>query len=227
MSAAADALGPRPGTLRERDLEEALGTSLERQGPVSEVHRQFSLTLADLWEGRVGPVDLAVVGLNPALVELKWAELPACAWDCLKLAAALVKQQDARGFIVAAAPVTTWENGALGSELFSDRRWPLEDLLGQYAEWFAHWREDVANYPKRLPAAFGTNALAVATTEIGGEQWEIRLAEVEVADPALRRIRYVPTIPSGKLGNGTAGVDPERSGTRHLTRDDARWSRGR
>lgn len=143
-----------PVTRRERALEDALEEALSaRVGPESwsAVSRQFSLK-DPAWPG-VGPVDLALdlPGNPPALVELKWDDLPACAWDMAKLALACANGQASGGILLAVAPTENWATNP-GRELFDPRGWRADLLLERFASNFAYWAKDVKTRPSRLPS---------------------------------------------------------------------------
>lgn len=73
-----------------------------------EPRRQIRLQLEEAWSGQGGGVDLGFDDAkgNRILIELKWDPntLAACAWDSMKLAAALQAEQGDRAFLVAEAP---------------------------------------------------------------------------------------------------------------------------
>lgn len=198
---AAAALDVEPGPFRERDLEDRLQASLERQRP-KRVHRQVSLKL-DSWKGKLGPADLALEdddGL--ALIEVKWggAELAACSWDTVKLATALAEGQGQSAYLISGASQDDWRHSRLGAELFDTREWTLDGLLVRYEEWFAFWRRDVQNHPLRLASGWRVFEHEMSSFEEGGEVWDIRLAEIQIPEAELLPVDYAPVVARWKRG---------------------------
>jgi hypothetical protein len=184
----------RPDGFRERDFELALEAQFKLRTAL-EVRRQKPLQLGELWSGRVGAVDLSIRASDRlGLVELKWgaSELPACAWDSVKLAAALTKTP-ARAFLAAGYPTARAQAGA---ELLTNGEWKLGSLLERYASSFAHWRADVQNYPRQLPAAWQTRVVAEQDVSVQGTPWQLRAVELTLTDPMLQRVSYVPVVTS-------------------------------
>ncbi len=181
--------------LNERFFEGALGSSLERyagEGWVS-VGRQHTLGLPD-WPG-VGRVDLTLEGegaLPLAFVELKWDDLLSCSWDMAKLALGLAREVTESAFLVAGAPVKTWEQRDRGAQLFDEREWRVDVLLERFGGEFAHWRRDVQTYPRKLPSSWHVRDLRRAPTSVGGQPWELRSVRIEVEDPRLVAVSYRP-----------------------------------
>lgn len=201
LAGAAQGLAASPDP-RERDLEAALIAELEREFP-GRVKQQLTVVPRS-WEGRVGPADIALEHPDraPTLIEVKLGseELAACAWDTAKLAALVAEEQASYALLIAAAPSATWAEGALGSELFHSQSWNLEDLLARFARWFSFWREDIANYPKRLPARWETSAVARSDLLVGAGAWEIRAASIGEVSGTFLPLAYSPQVASWKRG---------------------------
>lgn len=199
VAAAAMQLAKVEGPLLERHLEGALEAAL---GESHTVHCQHSLKL-DGWHGRLGPADIALTepGSAPALIECKWGgtALWNCAWDVVKLATAQAEGAATTGYLVAGAPTDTWGSEPEGSGLFQDRDWSLENFLARYARYFAFWREDIQNYPKRLPAAFRTDRAATVPLTQLGVAHEIRVARVTATDRTLLPVAYAPIVAAWRL----------------------------
>jgi len=196
---------------RERDLEDRLVDALIAEGVA--VRRQFAVHLAG-WQGRLGPVDLAVLdddGGVSALLEVKLGgkELWNCAWDVAKLAVAHHEKVAPVSLLVAAAPCSAWEGGRSGTELFDSRTWDLETYLGRFGHSFAFWREDVANRPVQLPAELRIEQIATAEFGLGGTPWDVRIAAVKSTSSAMRRIRYEPVADVPARLPSPAGVPRE------------------
>lgn len=180
----------------ERGLEDALERELlSRVGcedSWSGVSRQLRVTDSD-WPG-VGAVDLALEpggDERPVLVELKWNDLHACSWDMAKLALCCAKEHADYGILVAAAPVEHWETNP-GKELFDQRSWRADVLLDRFGSSFAYWASQVKTRPKRLPASWVvTNEMRVPF-EHDLVPWELRAVTIEVPDPKLVYVAYVP-----------------------------------
>lgn len=161
----------------------ALETALRVQG--HDPHRQFRVRLQDAWEGRVGGVDLALdLEDGPALIELKWdpQTLAACAWDAVKLAAALQAGEGKRVFLIAGSPAS---DGFHGDELLETRDVDPIDLRQRYARDFDYWKGDVKNHPLLVPRSWRLEFKHGATLEFKGAAWQIRLAELEVTSNDL------------------------------------------
>lgn len=181
----------------ERDLEEALSRELASSIDDAEVSRQGSLKL-ESWVGRLGNADISI-GEWPSrcLLELKWGDLPACAWDTVKLATALAEGQCRSAFLVAGARSTYWQENREGAELFGSAEWGVEDLLARYARWFAFWRRDVANYPEWLAAdwiVIDRSADISAGLLVDDVPHQIRVAEIQIRVDARAPIDYVPMV---------------------------------
>jgi hypothetical protein len=126
----------------ERELSEAVRAELPSGAVLATQDREVKLLG---WPG-VGPVDmtLRVPGWPPYLVELKWGagSLYNCAWDALKLATALAEgATTATAILMAGAPLTSWQKGEPGAELFAETEdWDTRAFLERHAENFAFWR---------------------------------------------------------------------------------------
>jgi len=173
----------RGSQIKERELEMALETALRALG--REPKRQLSIKLEDAWAGRVGGVDLALDSPDGLiLIELKWdpITLAACAWDSIKLAAALQAKRGQRGFLIAGAPIS---EGMPGNELLNDREVEPLDLRRRYATDFDRWKADVKNHPRHAPTKWRTRLRHSECLEFKGVPWRIRLTEIELTDSDL------------------------------------------
>jgi hypothetical protein len=185
VGACAETFDGRGSAIRERDLEMALEAILRALG--HKPMRQVKVRLEKAWSGRVGGVDLAIeagAGDGFCLIELKWdpKSLAACAWDSVKLAAALQAGEGCRAFLIAGSPVV---DGLRGDCLLEDADvWP-ERLRREFATEFDFWRRDVENHPLFAPAAWRTRRLESAPLLFKGEPWRIRLAELMLKRGAL------------------------------------------
>lgn len=151
------------------------------------LRRQVSIQLSDAWHGRVGGVDLVLDGGDGSriLVELKWDadSLAACAWDSMKLAAALQAREGERAFLIAGSPDR--EPRLRGDELLDDGASAPAELRQAFAEDFDYWKADVKNHPKRAPASWETHARHSTPLVYKEVPWRIRIAELTVTDPHL------------------------------------------
>lgn len=188
MNAAAATFHGRGSVVRERELEMALEAALRARG--LEPRRQFPLDLKDAWSGRVGGVDLALAvnDGSPILLELKWdrTSLAACAWDSMKLAAALRAGEGQRAFLVAGSPDAAGE--LRGDELLEDGELDPAGLRRRYANEFDFWKRDVKNHPLRIPARWRIRARGSASLDYGGSPWRLRLAELELTSTELASV---------------------------------------
>ncbi len=161
----------------------ALEATLWAQG--YEPRRQLRVRLTETWNGRVGGVDLAIdLEAGPALIELKWdsATLAACAWDAVKLAAALQAGEAQHAFLIAGSPVS---GGFQGNELLETAEFDPVDLRVRYAREFDYWKRDVKNHPLLVPRRWHLELKHAAKLEFKGAPWQIRLAELELMNTHL------------------------------------------
>jgi hypothetical protein len=183
IDAAGATFNGRGSEIKERELEMALETALWARG--RESHRQFRVRLEKAWSGRVGGVDLAIdLEEGPALIELKWdpKTLAACAWDAVKLAAALHAGEAQCAFLIAGSPVS---DGFHGNELLETADFDPIDLRHRYARDFEYWKGDVKNHPLLLPRCWHLELKHGAALEFKGAPWHIRLAELELTSDDL------------------------------------------
>jgi hypothetical protein len=183
VDAAAATFDGRGSAIKERELEMALETALRALG--LKPKRQLQVRLRGVWSGRVGGVDLAVEdrnGLN--LIELKWDPntLAACAWDSIKLAAALRSREGRRAFLVAGSPIS---DGLRGDDLLDDGEVHPGQLRKCYAKEFDFWKRDVANHPVSAPSSWRVRCLHSAALNLKGAPWRIRLAELTLTSDEL------------------------------------------
>lgn len=181
--AAAATFNGRGSVIKERELEMALEAALWALG--HEPRCQVRVHLQEAWSGRVGGVDLAVRGADGlSLIELKWdpKTLAACAWDSVKLAAALHSGEGNRAFLVAGSPVV---DGLRGDELLDDAEVHPAELRSRYAKEFDFWKGDVENHPVLAPAGWSVRPLHSAALSFKGQPWRIRLAELNLTSDAL------------------------------------------
>ncbi len=146
---------------------------------------QLGVHLRETWSGHVGGVDIALDQPGgPALIELKWdpKTLAACAWDQIKLAAALHCGEGSRAFLIAGSPISA---GLRGDELLEDGKIDPLRLRADYAKEFDFWRSDVQNHPLSAPARWETSLFHSASLEVKAAPWHIRLAELELTRPEL------------------------------------------
>jgi len=195
-------------SLPEREIEDTMCKVMAAQDHASErPWTQVPISL-DGWEGRLGPLDLALKderGAIVAAVEIKSCgrdNLSPCAWDVVKLAQALAEGAAARAFLVAAAPRQAWQEKVPGAELFDNRNFLLNTHLRRYEGWFDFWRRDVQNFPRRLPSRWETDPLWEEVFERGGNPWDLRLAEI-LQTGAQMVVIYAPK------GTGEEGDIPD------------------
>lgn len=186
VDSAAATFDGRGSRVKERELELAIESALRALGlaPL----RQVPLRLSDSWSGRVGGVDLALEDLGDEsriLIELKWdaSTLAACAWDSMKLAAALQAGEGERAFLIAGSPRV--EPPIKGDELLDDRVLAPAALRQAFAEDFDYWKADVENHPERAPAEWLSKARHSASLRYKDAEWRIRLTELTISDPEL------------------------------------------
>lgn len=136
----------------------------------------------------VGAVDIVLSG--EVGLELKWCKsgdtLVNCAWDIAKLGCAIAEGQLTAGFIAAGAPAAHWDGHGSGTELFAPRVYEDDDLARHYERWWRFWCRDVATRPVDLPRSVAVADEGSISTELDGMPFVLRLARVEVVDPAWR-----------------------------------------
>jgi hypothetical protein len=185
IDATAATFDGRGSPIKERELEMAVETAVRTLGfaPV----RQFPLRLEEAWCGRVGGVDLALHARegSPIFIELKWDPntLAACAWDSMKLAAALQAGEGERAFLVAGSPHPS--AGLRGNELLDDAEVDAIGLRREYAKEFDYWKADVKNHPVRAPASWRVRARHSASLHYREAPWRLRIAELELMSREL------------------------------------------
>jgi hypothetical protein len=183
VAAAANTFNGRGSTVKERELEMALETALWALD--RKPRRQAVIRLEQAWWGRVGGVDLALEDSGGMiLIELKWdpQTLAACAWDSIKLAAALQAGEGTRAFLVAGSPLL---DGLRGDELLEDTETRPAKLRRRYFKEFDFWKGDVKNHPLLAPAGWRTQLIQTATFNFKAAPWRIRLAEISVTNDQL------------------------------------------
>jgi hypothetical protein len=183
VDAAAATFDGRGSEIRERELEMAVETALWTLG--RQPGRQHLLRLEPTWNGRVGGVDLSLPATPAAiLIELKWdpKTLAACAWDSVKLAAALQSGEGGRAFLMGGSPSRP---DFRGDELLDDAEVEPCELRQRYAMEFDFWKMDVRNHPHSAPAAWRIARRHCSNFEFKGEPWRIRVAEVSLVSPTL------------------------------------------
>lgn len=181
--AAAATFNDRGSVIKERELEMALETALWALG--HEPQCQIRVHLHEAWSGRVGGVDLAIQGPDGlSLIELKWdpKTLAACAWDSVKLAAALRSGEGSRAFLIAGSPVL---DGLRGDELLDDGEVRPQELRRRYANEFDFWKRDVKNHPVLAPASWRIEAIHAAPLRYKEAPWRIRVAELFLTSDEL------------------------------------------
>jgi hypothetical protein len=193
----------------ERDLQHAMEAATGA--------RSAAVTLS-AWPN-VGRIDLQLPGRVG--LELKWCRsgdtLANCAWDIAKLATALRENRLAQGMVVAGAPAAHWNAPHPGVELFEDDLFESEALVSRYASWWRFWCNDVSTRPIRLPAAIAVSASERLQVDLGGTGYELRVAQVTVADSTWRqhvcphRWRNERCRPRPWDPEGWGGVPPETS----------------
>ena len=185
------------GAVNERDhLQPVFTAALEKtsaKGPVvPTVNADRKLALPDDFDSR-GGIDCSLTWPNQLVVlELKAGQdLYACAWDAVKLVAALRAGKCAGAFLVAAAPASRWppdgwsyeprQGYAAGAELLATGRHQAETLRDRYASSWRRWDRD-GYRPKRAAASFDTSFVTRARfrTQADGASgdWELRVSQV-------------------------------------------------
>jgi hypothetical protein len=183
VDAVAATFDGRGSRIKERELEMALETALWALG--REPRCQQRVRLEETWAGRVGGVDLALqAGGDLALIELKWdpVTLAACAWDQVKLAAALQSREGSRAFLIAGSPLSA---GLRGDELLEDDDVEPIALRARYAKEFDYWKRDVQNHPRFAPSNWQIQRHHAVSFDFAEQPWQIRLAELELTDTEL------------------------------------------
>jgi hypothetical protein len=191
IDATASTFDGRGWQIKERWLEMMLEGALRALdlNPL----RQVPLRLSDSWVGQVGGVDLGIRGEDGslALIELKWDRrtLAACAWDAMKLAAALHRRQGDRAFLVAGSP--NFDPPLRGHELLGEGLFSPSALHSKYAREFERWRGDVQNRPSRVPAGWRLLPLHSSSLRRREVDWEIRLSELILTSDELVSLETV------------------------------------
>ena len=129
-------------------------------------------------------MDLAIEDANGVnLIELKWdpKTLAACAWDSVKLAAALQSREGSRAFLIAGSPVARPH----GDDLLEDAEVRPLELRARYAKEFDFWKGDVKNHPVMAPASWDVQRLHAARLRLNETAWQIRLAEIRLTSDKL------------------------------------------
>jgi hypothetical protein len=183
VDAVAATFDGRGSEIRERELELGLETALWSLGRQPE--RQRHLKLGQAWSGKVGGVDLSFPVTSAAiLVELKWDSrtLAACAWDSVKLAAALQSRQGVRAFLIGGSPIRP---GFRGDELLEDSEVEPRALRRHYASEFDFWKSDVKNHPHSAPAAWRSVRHHSVNFAFKKEPWRLRIAEINLISREL------------------------------------------
>lgn len=169
---------------RTVDAARALGTSdgpsLRTQAPVD----------FDVWP-RLGNIDVVLAWRDnaPVLMELKCGSgidaIGECAWDAAKLALCLQREAGGAAFLLAGAPVADWQKPIRGTEFFSHG--PHEAALVRvlYADWFRQFEGRDDPQPSALPRSWWTEHVHSAGFQVGGINWELRLAQVFVSGKEL------------------------------------------
>lgn len=180
----------------QKQFKEALAERAFRARPRPSVSPSLSHGLKHEWP-RLGLFDISLRwgGLD-VFGELKCGEtdltLSACGWDAAKQAFCLQHGVGAGMLLVTAAPVTMWEAGGVGIQLFSGGEWDMADIRIRYKAGFREWEADgykPAYVFRRL------RTFAVARTEpfgIADKPWRIGIARVEPVDD--ERMDWVPFL---------------------------------
>jgi hypothetical protein len=158
---------------------------------------QFRLVYTE-WP-RLGGVDLAFVepGVPPILVELKGGSgndaLGPCVWDAAKLAFALQRGDATAAYLLAAAPLESWEKPIRGGEFFDTATWTVDGLRTSFADWWRTWEKRRDPQPTQLPATFETVALGRFAFVVAATTWELRLSRVLGGDAWMPWQPFLPT----------------------------------
>lgn len=150
-------------------------------------HRQ--LALPEDFDSK-GGVDstLAFEGELPIFLELKAgagrSSLDACAWDALKLTAALRRGKCSYAFLIAATTTARWEDPfTAGTELFRAATHHATELRDRYVSGWRRWDAD-GYRPKLATPEFSTApvlpAARFASAAETDSEWEIRIAQLWV-----------------------------------------------
>jgi hypothetical protein len=134
-------------------------------------------------------VALAWPGRLPVLLELKCGHgvnaAGECVWEAAKLAFALQCAKTTDAYLLAGAPVSDWRRPIRGAELFATGQHDIALLRVLYGDSWRQWENRNDPQPTELPRSFHTESIHSAGLEVGGTEWEVRLAAV-VADDAAR-----------------------------------------
>ena len=187
-------------TIKEKHVQETFKTGLEERAftarPRPSVSPSLSHGLKREWP-RLGLFDISLRWRGVDVFgELKCGEealtLSACGWDAAKGVFCLQHGVGAGMLLVAAAPATMWEKPGVGTELFFDGEWDMEDIRTRYAAGFRKWEGD-GYKPDYVFRRLRT--LNVGCTEpfgIGGTDWLIGISRVEPVDD--ERMDWVPFL---------------------------------
>ena len=185
-----------PDQVWEADLRRAIRRGLQFQlGP--HVRTEHALTPTGAWQGRLGGVDVAVLGNGgvQAAIEVKWCrnaeKLAEAVWDALKLVPFTIDCTDPvpAAYLAYAAPLSAWSLAErLPVELFGDAEHDVAELLTRYAKYWKQWLPRGPNSPRlsEVRSTFRTTPIVTVPINVAdGKHWDLRSVRVHASNAKM------------------------------------------
>lgn len=101
--------------------------------------------------------------------------------------------------LVAGAPVSRWDSGIEGIELFATDEWPLAHLRAEpyLTHYWQKYADEPLPQPQHLPASFATRLVASPELLLACKLWQLRTIIVS-ASPELQLVERLATKSAGR-----------------------------
>lgn len=217
LRVAAKSVAPEVGdkSFLEKRLAAAVGEALE--GEVAPARVLLNKKLANVklpnWDPQPGWFDLALVGEDDRLLvaaELKLDDIEHTLWDIFKVGAARRLADVQAGYVIAAAPLATWESGREVVELFSDKgeeAWESRFFFDEYRKAWSDLLRGGKGRPTSVARTFSIQPLVKVRVE-HYPPYELRAVRIDTTQDRLT------------LEDGWPGLTRGEIADEHLTLDD-------
>ena len=172
---AARSVAPGSGdkSFLEKRLAEAVGEALEAEVAPLRVLLNKKLSNLELpnWDPQPGWFDLALVSEDNRLLvagELKLDDIEHTLWVIFKVGAALDLPDVQAGYVIAAAPLATWQSGREVVELFSDEgeeAWESRFFFDEYRKAWSGLLRGGRGRPTSVASTFSIQPLVTVPVE--------------------------------------------------------------
>lgn len=192
--AAAESVTPQAGdtSFLEKRLAAALGEALETERPDVRVSLNKKLGGFDLphWDPFPGWLDVAVLDHSDQVLvvaELKLDDIDQTLWDIFKIGAALHVPSVEAGYVIAAAPTSTWESKLEVVELFDaqdQEEWASRYFFEAYEKAWRHLLRGGTGRPTSVAQTFWITPITRCTVD-HYPPYELRAIRIQVSQEQI------------------------------------------